>query len=401
MSSKNIGKSENQKKEQEQDSGVGFLLNNVNLENNNNNHNSGSFKRVQSPSTSFNNKRYDFQQQNEDENQQQKPRASISSFDETEQLTLEDSDDENDGNYSNIDRKSQPVGKTSSFFRNKTLLFIVAIGFIVQLILLFFINFIGKELTVVWNGVILALCVLLTLGGGAYCIVKKQRALHICSGICLGLIFGGSSLAAFSVVYDISNRPLFGSFAVERPPSGLSNATEGSIVYFNDGGVVLDYLGFYSVDAGDFYCVAPILISSQVTNKSAPYAVWAACEVGKSDQSCESTYFSSTGCYSNWHSSFRSGFVVSNEKREFYSKAMVQAANDFGLNLPTDTMIVEWVKDPISQTIIYRGLAWTLIMLAPVLYCFVSIGCECVRIHRKEQRRLQLVESEKKRQQIQ
>jgi len=334
----------------------------------------------------------------EDENR--KPKSTLI-FDETEQLTLEDSDDDGDNNYSDIDKNKIPAGKRSSLFKNKSLLFIVAFGFIVQLALLACINLIGKELNVVWNGVIFAFCVLLTIGGGAYCIVRKQRFLHICTGICLGLIFGGSSLATFSVVYDISSRPLFGSFAVEKPASGLSSAADGSIVYFNDGSVVMDYLGYYSTDSNDFYCVAPVLISSQVTNKTAPYAIWVACEVGKSDQSCESTYFSSTGCYSNWHTNFRSGFVIANEKKEFFVKAISEAANDFGLNIPTDFLIVEWVQDPISQIVLYRGVGWTLIMLAPILYCFVSIGCECVRIQRKEKRRMQLVESERKRQQIQ
>jgi hypothetical protein len=216
--------------------------------------------------------------------------------------------------------------------------------------------------------------------GGFMCYLKFPRALHVCHGIAVALIFGILATASFSIFMDIDKRVLYEDVPVDGPTK--IEPQEGSIVYFTKGAkVYTNIIGQSSEGSGTtdrFFCVAPIVGADfNSTDASDVHSTfWASCEVSKLHESCSSPFFESSDCYKNWKTEWDAGFVVTGKDLiHAYSLAVEQAVNTYKLNrtIVSTSIVVAWVSDPIREGNVFWALGLFCLISAPIVYSISGI----------------------------
>jgi len=229
--------------------------------------------------------------------------------------------------------------------------------------------------------------------GGFYCISKRPRAIHICNGITVGLIFGILAMVSFSIVRDIVNRPAYGPFDVTSIPD--FKPQEGSIIYFDNGAPNISYIGEASYNEVEpcesnclstFFCVAPIIESSSFVINKSVVDYWVGCQVTEGNSNCQSQYFLESECFKSWREPFNSGFGYGDTGKiaDNFFKAVIDSINkyniivsggsygnysDYNPSVPIDAIVVLWCPNPEEEADIFWILGWILVISAPIVYC--------------------------------
>jgi len=236
--------------------------------------------------------------------------------------------------------------------------------------------------------------------GGFYCIARKPRAIHICNGATIGLIFGILVMVSFSIVRDIVNRPFYGPVDVDTVPDFVPQ--DGSIVYFNQGQPNTTFLGQYGVNQDPsctgsqctqiYFCVAPIVDPENFQPQTTVVDFWAGCQVSEPNKNCNSDTFFQSDCYADWQVPLDAGFAYGVDNREgldFLSAVRASViANELVITAgspgnfsnfnPNTTqnlfaVVVLYSPDPAEEAAVFYTLGWLLVAAAPLIYCVYSL----------------------------
>jgi len=216
--------------------------------------------------------------------------------------------------------------------------------------------------------------------GGFFCYLRNPKAMHLCHGAVVGLVFGILAMAAFSVYIDIDQRTLYRNVNVDGTPL---EPPAGSIIYFENAVIYPQFIGGSykeTCDSGQcdrrYFCVAPILpLTSKFNTSTINAQFWVGCESEKSGENCFSNYFNNTDCRKNWEETWNSGFVVGGDLGVDYSFSIRDGISKWGFNStsPDKTVAIAWVPDPISEAHVFWGLGVFSVCASPVVYAVSGI----------------------------